>query len=920
MSQLLHDTAQLRSLLHLASRLGDATTSAQVARIVLDEFAHAIGAVRCAVYEWVPGEPDLRLLDSVGLPAGVETLRARISPTAALPLACAVRERRVLWLASHAELIATFPELAHAAARAGEVQSLVAMPLTSRDQVVGGIALSFAQQRPFDDMQRAFVTAIADLCAQAIDRAQLFERERASRETAERVAAQTRALELAARMFSAALTVTEVGEAVLACATSVLRADTAGLWLVDDGGTELRRVQARGLAPPLEEASRVLRVDGPAPVAATFRTGQPEWLCDRASYAERFPASAEHIDARGAPADYAAACLPLRLEGRALGCMFYGFDRARGFDHAERAFLQLLAQHAAQAIDRARLFQEQRAARTVAEAQEQHLRKLQAITVALASAPTTQEVAAIVADEARELLGAQFAAVAIGVSADRVRVVVSDGRSAGLARPFVEGDATRATPIAIAYRTRQVLVAEDREALARLAPAACAWGDTVVAALAAPIPGEPGVRGALGLGFERPRAFSAKDRAFLVDLANLASLALARARLFESEADARKTAESALLRAQLADRRKDEFLAILGHELRNPLAPILTATELMKLGAVDEQRVRGVIERQVRHMMQLVDDLLDVSRITRGHVELARAPVDLAAAVGKAVEQASPLLERKAQRLVVDVPEGTCRVLGDTTRLGQVFGNLLQNAAKYSGSGTEIRVTARVDGDDVVATVRDQGIGIERELLPHIFDLFMQAPQAIARSQGGLGLGLAIVKKLVDMHGGTVAARSDGPGRGSELEVRLPRHVDGAAIEPARRSPRALRATEPRLNVLVVDDNREAAEMLAELLGSAGYTARAVFDGPAALQAAAAAPPDVALIDIGLPVMDGYELCRRFGTLPSPPRVIVALTGYGTPTDAARAREAGFHEHLVKPVGLDRIEGTIASLLPAATA
>jgi signal transduction histidine kinase/CheY-like chemotaxis protein len=552
---------------------------------------------------------------------------------------------------------------------------------------------------------------------------------------------------------------------------------------------------------------------------------------------------------------------------------------------------------------------------TAALGSVQHLRKLQALTAALASAPRMREVADIVVREARTLFAADAAVLAVGETGDRLRILSTDHLPTEIADRYIELDAESSMPIAIAYRTGELFVAETAASLQAQSPdtAAASAVMRARAAICARIPGEHGVRGAIGFAFDHERAFRPEDRQFLLDVANLASLALARARLFESESEARKSAETALVRAQLADRRKDEFLAMLGHELRNPLAPIVTALELMKLDGIGEQRLRDVIERQVTHMTRLIDDLLDVSRITRGRIELARAPLDLAEILGKAIEQASPLLERNAHRLSFDQRDTGLRVLGDPTRLAQVFANLMNNAAKYSPAGSQILVTARRDGERVAVTVRDHGIGIAPELLPHVFDVFMQAPQAIARSQGGLGLGLAIVKQLVEMHGGEVAAKSAGPGHGSEFEVRLPllQHTSPMIVEqPTRAAPR----TQASLQVLVVDDNQDAAEMLAEMLASAGHRTHVAYDGPSALQAAVKAPPDVALIDIGLPVMDGYELCRRFAGLPRPPRLMVAITGYGQPGDTIRAREAGFHDHLVKPVDVDRIVRSIATI------
>jgi PAS domain S-box-containing protein len=368
--------------------------------------------------------------------------------------------------------------------------------------------------------------------------------------------------------------------------------------------------------------------------------------------------------------------------------------------------------------------------------------------------------------------------------------------------------------------------------------------------------------------------------------------------------------------AESANRAKDEFLAMLGHELRNPLSPILTALQLMKLrGESGSEHERTVIERQISHLTRLVDDLLDVSRIARGKVELKTEILEIAEVVTKAIEMASPLLEQRVHTLTVDVPKGGLRVDGDMTRLSQVISNLLTNAAKYTPPGGSISIRGHREAGDVVLSVRDTGIGISPEMLPRVFDLFAQEQQALDRSQGGLGIGLTIVRSLIERHGGTVAARSEGPGKGSEFVVRLP--ATGRTREPADLIPAEQPcattvppASAPR--ILVVDDNEDGAEMLAEVLAKRGYDTRVAHDAPTALRVAAEFSPDIAFLDIGLPVMDGYELASHLRELPGLASLrLVAITGYGQESDRQKTRVAGFHHHLVKPVGIDAIEATL---------
>jgi len=382
--------------------------------------------------------------------------------------------------------------------------------------------------------------------------------------------------------------------------------------------------------------------------------------------------------------------------------------------------------------------------------------------------------------------------------------------------------------------------------------------------------------------------------------------------------------EALLAELQAANRTKDDFLAMLGHELRNPLSPIVTALELMKLHDTGNAATILLVERQVHHLIHLVDDLLDVARITRGHLELVRERVELSVVVAQAIETASPLIERGGHVLAVEVPVDGLPVDADVSRLAQVIANLLTNAAKYTPAGGHIWIGARREDDQAVLEVRDDGVGIAPEMLDHIFGLFTQVPQDLARSQGGLGLGLSIVKALTEKHGGTVTARSAGRGHGSEFTVRLPlaRAEETAASSPAapgtrpgpaaRSGPGTRGSHHPPRRILVVDDNEDAAWILAETLSLIGHDVRCAHDGPSALRAATEHVPEVAFIDIGLPVMDGYELAARMRAEPRLAGVrLIALTGYSQPGDRQRSTEAGFATHLVKPVSIDRLIETI---------
>jgi PAS domain S-box-containing protein len=378
----------------------------------------------------------------------------------------------------------------------------------------------------------------------------------------------------------------------------------------------------------------------------------------------------------------------------------------------------------------------------------------------------------------------------------------------------------------------------------------------------------------------------------------------------------RKAAEEA---AREADRRKDEFLALLGHELRNPLAPIVTALELLKHRGGVEPPVQNVIERQVHHLSRLVDDLLDLSRITRGKVTLEKRPLEIGAAVASAVETASPLLEQRKHRLEIDVPPEGLLVDGDLGRLSQVFANLLNNAARYTPPGGNLAIRARREGPrQVVVEVRDNGRGIPPEMLPHIFEMFVQAAQEGTRRQGGLGIGLSIVKSLVELHGGRVDAASEGIGRGSSFTVSLPPLARAAEPQEAPGPLPPLEKPGGRsLRVLIVDDNVDAADLIGEYLSDMGYEVECSEDGPSALAALTRFQPDVALLDIGLPVMDGYELAERIRNQLGPRSpLFIAFTGYGQDIDRERSRMAGFHAHLVKPVSPEHLIRELASIAP----
>jgi PAS domain S-box-containing protein len=377
-----------------------------------------------------------------------------------------------------------------------------------------------------------------------------------------------------------------------------------------------------------------------------------------------------------------------------------------------------------------------------------------------------------------------------------------------------------------------------------------------------------------------------------------------------------RTEAKRLEELEAGERTINEFLAMLGHELRNPLAPIRNAVAILRAGRQgqgSEEHAASVIERQVDYLTRLVDDLLDVSRITSGKIELRKEPIDLAAAVRAAVEACRPTIDRNRQLFELRHGGAPLPVSADQTRITQIVLNLLSNASKYTQPGGHIVLTLESVENQAVLRVSDDGMGIPADLLPRMFDLFVQGERALDRAEGGLGLGLTLVRRLVHLHGGTVTASSPGPGRGSEFEVRLP--LQSAIASPAPRDrPAPSAATAPR-RVLVVDDNRDSAETMATLVGIWGHTVRTAHDADGALEAAAELRPDIVLLDIGLPRVSGYEVAAQLQALPGlEDTVLIAITGYGQEDDRRRTREAGFTHHLTKPVRPETLKTILSSL------
>ena len=566
---------------------------------------------------------------------------------------------------------------------------------------------------------------------------------------------------------------------------------------------------------------------------------------------------------------------------------------------------------------------ERKRAEEAAREHGRQLQKLSGISTRINAAHDVTSVVGIVTEEARSLIGAQRAVTSVtpgATPAERGVTVVSQhgGHPAGSPYQGVSSGAPALTDLAERLPGPQrVSRAEAANALARHDPSV-AGSDLDVAGtgwLAAPLVGRNTRRlGVIHLADKSAEDFTANDEALLAQLAQIAAVAIENARLYEE------------LREK--DQRKDEFLAMLAHELRNPLAAIRNAVALgsdQEAKAEEIEWSMEVINRQMRQLSRLIDDLLDVSRITQGKVQLRREALDAARVLQSAVDTVQPLMEERQHELTVSFRPGTLHLEADPTRLEQIIVNLLSNAARYTEKGGEISLRAKVEDGQVVIRIKDNGMGIPPEKLPLMFELFTQGNRSLARSEGGLGIGLTIVRSLAEMHGGSATAHSEGVGLGSEFVVRLPAlaAAKGSSAAPARPGNGKTAAVKPAVppaasaavthRILVVDDNADSAQGTAKILTRQGHDVRIVYDGPSALIAAREHRPRYVLLDIGLPGMDGYEVAARLRQEEAlQGATLIAVSGYGQDSDRRRSREAGFDQHLVKPVDPEELLALLA--------
>jgi PAS domain S-box-containing protein len=724
------------------------------------------------------------------------------------------------------------------------------------------------------------------------------------RKAAERVAH----LQAVTAALSEALTPDQVAAVVVSQGTSALGARAGIVGLVENDDT-FRVLNYAGYIPDNVDPWLRFPLAGPYPISEAVRAREPLWLDDRDEYIARFPTMASAITHE----TQSFAAIPFTIDGRVTGALAMSFAVRQAFGREDRDFMTALARQCGQALERARLYEAEVRAVTVSEEARRRSAFLAEASAVLASSldyeTTLSNLARIVVPGLADWCTVHLLEESGSMS--ELAIAHADPAKVEWAREFRKRyppDPRQSVGIWQVLRTGQSLVhreisddllvrgARDAEHLRLMR----ALGMRSVMMI--PLVARGRTLGAISfIRAESGKPYDDVEQADAEELARRCALAVDNARLFQD--------------AQKMNRAKDEFLAMLAHELRNPLGAISNALHLLNArGAPDDvtARHRAVATRQVGHMAHLLEDLLDVSRITRGKVLLRMEPVDLTRVVQDAALTVRPWMDERGHDLSVSLPRRALCVAGDVTRLEQIIANLLNNAAKYTDRGGSVNIRLAREGADAVLTVSDNGAGISRDLLPRVFELFTQADRSLDRSEGGLGIGLTLVKSLVEMHGGSVRADSAGLGQGSCFTVRLPiLHLEGGATG-GQSAPLPQSLPRPA-HVLVVDDNADAADTLTEILTAWGHTVEVASDGPEALRAAAERPPDVVLLDIGLPAMDGFEVARRLRALPQTRGAfLAALTGYSGPEDRRQTQSAGFDAHLPKPVDLDALRDILA--------
>jgi signal transduction histidine kinase/CheY-like chemotaxis protein/putative methionine-R-sulfoxide reductase with GAF domain len=882
---------------------GSAGPQNRTLRSLLLEAMTGAGAFVGSLYGLDEATQVLELRTSVGFATENIKRFGRLPLNLGLPLCEAGRRRAAVYIGNGDELLAQFPELVRRYPNVVH-SALACIPILADGRTIAVMGLTFPAPWSFSAAERSYLETFAEQCAPAV--ATLLRG--AADPHASVVATRLELLQGFTGSLAATLTPGETAEVVVDIGVAATSASAGALWLMTDDGAALSLVRSVGPRVPRPEDFPRVPLDGTVrmPVVDAVRSGKPLLVESCAVIAREYPQLY-----RGPNDTASLACVPLFAQGRCVGGLTLAFDGERTYPPEEQAFLKLLAWHSAQAIERTRLYAAEQRARQTSEISQRRSEFMADVSMLLGSSLDPQTTLSALARAAVprmadwctvELADSSVSPVSAHVDPTKVELVK---KLSLRLRGSTGGD--RGIPAVIRtgktelYRT--VDLERMRAYMSRVPELPALYAEVgLVSSMIVPIrAGERPIGAMLLVSAHEERLYDEQDVALAEDLGRRVGLALENARLYQE--------------ARTADRLKDEFLAMLGHELRNPLAPIVSALGTIEVRGGDAfDPERKMIARHVKHLVRLVDDLLDVARITQGKIALQKARFDLISVMKEAVEAAEPLMKERRHHLVVGRAAAPLDVFGDRARLTQVLTNLLTNAARYTDPGGTIWVSAREEAGQAEVRVKDSGVGIAADALPRIFDLFVQASGSIDRPRGGLGIGLTVVKRIVELHGGTVSARSDGPGQGSEFVVRLPLAPPGedeVDDEAGLSGVEALPAALAGLRVLVVDDNFEAATAMGDALEAIGCSARVVFDGPAALKAVGEFRPDLSLLDIGLPVMDGYTLARQLRAQGVSSR-LVALTGYGQDSDRAQSHAAGFDEHVVKPVDLEALKGLLA--------
>ncbi len=798
------------------------------------------------------------------------------------------------------------------------------VPLIARGRTLGALTLVTAESgRVYGPEDLAAAQELAVRAALAVDNARLYAEARQALDEREAAVQLHRSVEEqltllveASASLSSSLEPSAVLGAVLALSRRLVAADAYAVWRYRDEDQRWGIDAAEGLSESYQRM--MIRMMPTTP----HLPGEPVVAEDVAVS----PQLGHRLEAYQQEGIRALLAVPLRIHQELCGTLVFYYRAPHRFTPVEQRVATALGNLASSAISTAELYEAQRRMRAESEAARQRLAFLAEASAALAMSlneeVTLQSVASLAVPDLADWCVVDL--LAEDGSVRRFTGRHSDPAKDRWLAELLTHYPDHYWPGATSHLPE--VLRTGRPEVVHEVPGG--WLDRVAASaghvhvlrqlglgsyMIVPLTARRRILGSISFCSVRPHRYDSADLRLAEDLARRAALAVDNARLYRE--------------AREADRRKDEFLAMLAHELRNPLAPLRNALHLLELpdlGPDQERQVRARMGRQVEHLVRMVDDLLDVSRLLRGKIELRAETIDVADVVARAVETAQPVIDTAGHELTVTLPDAPLWVGGDRVRLAQVLANLLTNAAKYTERAGRITLTAADENGEAVVRVRDTGVGIAPELLPRVFDLFVQGDRSPARSQGGLGIGLTLVRRLVELHNGSVQAHSDGPGRGSEFVVRLPAVANGGRERPDGNQQSSIFENHQgvdtlrsphRRRILVVDDNIDAAESLALLLRAAGHVVRTAPSGPAAMDEAATFRPEAVVLDIGLPGMDGYEVARRLrGTPQGGAALLVALTGYGQDTDRHRSQEAGFDHHLTKPAD----PGELLALLAAA--